>query len=395
MPKFDKIGADVRFRKICQILAKSYQIDFFAIDYYVSDLRNNENLPYYKDELEKIGLNVLTGLNNLIYILATRKYKSVWFEFYFVANTYLDLCRKWQPHACLIVDSVDIHFLRLERKALLTDNEADKAFASEVKTQELASYAKADLVIAITEADANCLKEAIPNIHLKIIPNIHVIPEKTSKNKIEKRLIFVGAYNHDPNVDGVIYFAREIWPLVKNKLPDIKWSIVGSNPTPEITRLASQDIEVTGYVESTHPFLEKSMISIAPLRYGAGMKGKIGEAMAFGIPVVSTSIGAEGMNLEHGKNILIADSPEDFSEAIFNLFSDQELCNRLANEGISYVHENLSEEAVTIKLDEAFSELPTRNNNFKIRAATMIEKLYVIAHHNLDKHILWRFRSNF
>jgi len=393
MPKFDKIGADVRFRAICQLLARAYQVDFFAIDYFDSDLRTSENLDSYKAELENIGLKVHSGTNHLQYLLATKRYQVIWLEFYFVAKDYLELCRRWQTAAILVVDSVDVHYLRLERKAQLTKGENDLTHASEVKKLELDTYGKADVVIAITEEDAVFLKMDIPHLNTEIIPNIHAIPVNPAyPPDVEKRLIFVGAYKHEPNADGVLYFAKEIWPILQARVPGIKFSIVGSDPSLDICQLASQDIEVTGYVKSTLPYLLKSMVSIAPLRYGAGMKGKVGEAMAAGIPVVSTSIGVEGMNLVNEKNILIADTPQDFADAVFRLLNDPELRNQIKNNGINFIRENLSEEAVAIKLNEVFSRLPKSQKIHNHQRASSVNRFLVIARHLLDKYLLWRFR---
>lgn len=393
MPKFDKIGADVRFRAICQLLARTHQVDFFAIDYFDPDLRTSENLEYYKAELENIGLTVHIGTNNLLYLLATKRYKAIFLEFYFIAKDYVELCRRWQSSAVLIVDSVDVHYLRLERKASLTNDDKDKAHALEVKKLELDTYGKADVVIAITEEDAEHLKAAIPNLFLEVIPNIHTIPVSLAlPPDFEKRLIFIGAYKHDPNADGVLYFANEIWPILQARVPDIKLSIVGSNPTPDICQLASEDIEVTGYVKSTLPYLAKSMVSIAPLRYGAGMKGKVGEAMAAGIPVVSTSIGVEGMNLVNGKNILIADTPQDFANAVIRLISDAALRDQIRYEGINFIRENLSEEVVAKKLNDVLSRLPRPTKILDHKSVSDVNRLWVIAHHFLDKHVLWKFR---
>lgn len=393
MPKFDKIGADVRFRAICQLLTRTYQVDFFAIDYFDPDLRNSENLDKYKAELEDIGLKVHIGMNNLRYLLAIKRYQVIWFEFYFVAKDYLELCRRWQTSATLVVDSVDVHYLRLERKALLTKDENDLTHASEVKKLELDTYGKADVVIAITEEDAEYLKVAIPNLGTEVIPNIHIIPVSPAyPPDLEKRLIFVGAYKHDPNVDGVLYFAKKIWPILQTRVPDIKLSIVGSDPPPDICRLASEDIEVTGYVKSTLPYLIKSMVSIAPLRYGAGMKGKVGEAMAAGIPVVSTSIGVEGMSLVNGKNILIADTPQDFADAVFRLLTDPGLRDQIRNDGINFIRENLSEEAVAKKLTDVFSRLPKSRKVRDHKPASSVNRFWVIGRHFLDKHVLWRLR---
>src|SRR4029077_18967392 len=113
-------------------------------------------------------------------------------------------------------------------------------------------------------------------------------------------------------------------------LPDTKLWVVGNAPPPEIVALGSANVVVTGYVRHLGPYLESALVSVAPLRFGSGMKGKIGEAMAWGIPVVTTTIGAEGMGLQDGGEALIADTPEDFARRIFELHQNPELWESVA-----------------------------------------------------------------
>src|SRR5262249_38799860 len=139
-------------------------------------------------------------------------------------------------------------------------------------------------------------------------------------------LLFVGGFQHAPNADAVLWFVREVRPRLLRIVPDIEVVLVGSSPPPEIRAFVeSIGVRLTGYVPDTAPYLDRAWVSIAPLRYGAGMKGKVGEAMAAGLPVVTTSIGAEGMELEDGVTALVADTPEAFAEAVRRLCTDDAL----------------------------------------------------------------------
>lgn len=156
--------------------------------------------------------------------------------------------------------------------------------------------------------------------------------------------MFLGGFNHPPNVDSVVYFAEEIFPLITSKLPDICLYIVGSNPPREVLSLQSSNIKVTGLVPELTPYFESSRVFVAPLRYGAGVKGKIVQSMAHGLPVVTTSIGAEGMGLIDGENALIADTPQEFAAQVIRLYNDEELWYRLSANSIKHVEKNYSYE---------------------------------------------------
>jgi hypothetical protein len=151
-----------------------------------------------------------------------------------------------------------------------------------------------------------------------------------------KDIVFVGGYQHSPNIDAVQYFVTEIMPLLRQQLPGVRFYAVGSKVPAEIQVLASEDVIITGFVEDLTPLLDKMRISVAPLRYGAGIKGKIGTAMAVGLPVVATPLAAEGMSLTNGENILVADGAKAIADAIVKLYQDEALWNRISQNGLEF-----------------------------------------------------------
>ena len=165
-------------------------------------------------------------------------------------------------------------------------------------------------------------------------------------------LLFVGGFSHTPNVDAILYFRREIFPLVLQRLPQMRLWVVGNAPPPEIVALASENVIVTGYALYLVPYLEAALVSVAPLRFGSGMKGKIGEAMAWGIPVVTTTIGAEGMGLQDGVDALIADTPEGFALRIIQLHQNPELWNSVVQKARKRVEREWSPDAVDRSLTQ-------------------------------------------
>jgi len=167
-------------------------------------------------------------------------------------------------------------------------------------------------------------------------------------------LVFLGSMDWRPNIDGVRWFAADILPLIRRRLPECSLAVVGRLPTPEIRRLADADarIQVTGTVPDVRPYLWESAVSIVPLRVGGGTRLKIYEAMAARVPVVSTSVGAEGLDVRDGENIALADSPEAFAERCLILLSDAEARRKQAQAAWEIVAACYSWEVVARKFEQ-------------------------------------------
>jgi glycosyltransferase involved in cell wall biosynthesis len=159
-------------------------------------------------------------------------------------------------------------------------------------------------------------------------------------------LVFVGGFRHAPNVDGGLWFAQEVFPLVRAQLPDVVFHCIGSDPTPAVQALAKQDgILVHGHVPDLAPAMDGMRIAVAPLRFGAGVKGKINLSMAHAQPVVATSCAVEGMHLQDGVDVLVADEAESFADAVVRLYRDQSLWELLSHHGKENVELHFSMEA--------------------------------------------------
>ena len=272
-------------------------------------------------------LNALEVFNN--------NYDIVYLSFYWVAALFIKNIRKRLPESIIYVDSHDIHFLRTKREAELYKDIKHLRIAEQTRIEEIAVYNRADAVMTVTELDRQALLMELPNKPVFLMPNVHdVVPTEKGFDQ-RKDLLFVGGFNHTPNVDAMIYFCNDIFPKVKEKIPEIKLWIVGSNPSDEVKALANESVIVTGWVKDTKPYLDQSRISIAPLRYGAGMKGKVGEAMSHGLPVITTSVGSEGMGIVNGEHAVVVDDNYDWVEQITNLYYNEELWKKLSQNGQS------------------------------------------------------------
>jgi len=260
----------------------------------------------------------------------------------------------------MVVDSVDVHFVRESREARYAKRRWVAGLKSAMtKRRELKVYEQADLILAVTDSDREQILRNLPHARVVVIPNIHevrdVVPgfEERRRNSV----LFVGGFAHRPNVDAVLFFCHEILPLVRNALPDVQVTIVGDRPPKDILDLRGSAVVVTGWVPEILPYLDSHCVGIAPLRFGAGMKGKVGEALAAGLPVVTTSVGAEGMDLEDGRTAIIADSPEGFAKGVVRLCSDPTLHHRLSEEGRTHSRERWGVRLIEDQLAEALESL--------------------------------------
>lgn len=173
-----------------------------------------------------------------------------------------------------------------------------------------------------------------PNVH--IIPNGVEFPKKLILSKAKSNsIVFSGVMNYLPNEDACIYFIKHIFSLVKSKVPNLKFKIVGRNPSKKILKYNSSDIDVVGEVENIQAELSKSLIYVCPLRFGAGFKNKILEASSAGLPIVCTEISVNGINLKNSEHLLISNNDQDFANNIINLYYDKNLRNRLANNSLN------------------------------------------------------------
>ena len=232
-----------------------------------------------------------------------------------VAEQFIPLVRCYAPGANVIYDMVDFHALRMRREADLKSDQALGETRNAWRIVEFANALTADVTIAVSELERRAILEIDQNLMVEIIPTLFELPSN-ARLDIDRRsgLLFVGGFLHSPNAAAVLWFAHNVWPLIVDQRPDMAFRIVGANPPAEVVALRDQaGIEVLGYVPDLTDLFSSSRMSVVPLTFGAGVKGKLGQSMAYGLPVVATSIGAEGMPLEHGQHLLIADEPQDFA----------------------------------------------------------------------------------
>ncbi|MDP1643934.1 MAG: glycosyltransferase family 4 protein [Thiobacillus sp.] len=385
VPHPDQSSGELRFCTLLSLLARDHEVSFYSNDQQSIPERDHD---LASGNLRKLGIRVERG--TFEHLLRRAGFDIVIFEFYHVAERFLDAVRTWQPGARVIVDSVDVHFHRLRSKARLTGLPSDHNHAETVRDHEMSVYDKADLVLTVSEEDSHILRKEGLQSDIDVIPNIHDMHPLISHQWSDRlELIFIGSYKWAPNVDAMAYFCQEVLPLVRKRIPSLRLRIVGNAPTEEVKALASEEVDVVGFVPETTTYLLSSDISIAPLRFGGGIKGKIGEAMAHGLPVVTTTIGAEGFGFEVGKDVLVEDTPQAFADAIEALWQDRDLYEHVRKNGWNYINDRYSVQAVDRLITPLFERLSAR----RTKRLSPIRRLKNLAPHYLEKYVCWRFRG--
>ncbi|HEV7490214.1 MAG TPA: glycosyltransferase [Rhodanobacteraceae bacterium] len=264
---------------------------------------------------------------------------------HYVAASFVGLARLYAPRAKLIFDTVDLHYLREQRGAAVEGKTELTRHAAATRAQELKLIRECDVTLVVSSAEQELLAADAPGARVEVLSNVHEVFGCRAAFESRRDLVFVGGFQHPPNVDAVTWFVREVFPRVRVALADCKFHVIGSKVPPSILALASEHVIVHGYVEDIAPYMDSCRVSVAPLRYGAGVKGKVNMAMSYGLPVVATPIGIEGMHVEAGDDVLVAGDPEGFSEAVIRVYRDEALWNRLSARGLDNVRRHFSFDA--------------------------------------------------
>jgi glycosyltransferase involved in cell wall biosynthesis len=331
LPAFDRNSGWCRLHIMLRILSKRYRLVFLStVDQADADTER------YRRELQDLGIRVCSGPFDSSSHLLDKVVGGIVFEFFQTAEAHLSRVRLRRPDLPVAVDSVDLHFLRELRAAQYAAHpDLARRHAAQTRRRELQVYQKADMVITVSDDDRTALIREAPGARVRVVPNIHpvraTVPFFAARRP--NSLLFVGGFLHQPNVDAVVFFCRDILPLVRERLPDVSLTVVGHQPPKEILDLQQPGVVLAGWVPDVLPYLDSHCVAIAPLRFGAGMKGKIGEALAAGLPVVTTTVGAEGMGLQSGKTMMLADSPSAFADVVVRLCTNAALHGRLSAAG--------------------------------------------------------------
>ncbi len=347
-PEPDKDSGSVRMVNLMRLLvADGWKVSFLP--------ENRQFLPRYTTELQQLGVEALY----LPWIADVPGWfaehgpdlDAVILSRHYVASAFLPLVEAYAPRALKIFDTVDLHYLREERAAGVDGGDPELArLAAETKRAELALVRACDVTFVVSDFEQALLAAEVPEARVEVLSNVHEVAGRGRGFAERRDLWFVGGFQHPPNVDAMRWFVGEVWPRIAAELPDARFHVVGSKMPESIRALAGNRVEVHGHVEDLSPFLDGCRLSVAPLRYGAGVKGKVNQAMAHGQPVVATPMAVEGMHLVDGEEVLVAESPAAFAEAVVRLYRDEGLWERLSQAGLANVARHFSFDAARAAL---------------------------------------------
>ena len=253
---------------------------------------------------------------------------------HYIAIGLVDLLRECHPKTKVWFDTIDLHYLRLRRQYELDRKSATRDLAEHAYQEESQVIAKSHLTIVVSEVEVATLADEMPSAQVALISNVHDVGETKTPFEGRQGILFVGGFQHPPNIDAVEYYGNEIWPLVRAARPEAETVIIGSRMPDSLKKWGEQQgLTMLGFVEDLTPHYEQCRLAIAPLRYGAGVKGKVNQALSFGLPVVGSPAAVEGMGLVHGEHVLSASSPRAFADAILAVYDDAELWQSLSDNG--------------------------------------------------------------
>lgn len=352
-PRFDRDSGSFRLFQILSILRRQgHRVTFFS--------RDSGGQVRHRRALEELGICTYVGRHeHEARVGRTRtvhaRVKELLHEtpvdvailYHFrTARRLTPLIRQHSPLTRVVTDSVDLHYLRQEREARVLGDRERLREARRTRRKEVAAYRKSDLVVAITEDEAAVLRRTVPEVPVIVIPNVHPVATRPPCFEDRCGLLFVGYFGHPPNADAIGHLVEEVMPLVWDEMPDVRLSVVGGGLDGRIERLACERVAFLGFVDELSPILDGARVLVAPLRFGAGAKGKIGQALSAGLPVVTTDVGTEGLGLVEGEHVLTAPGPEEFAKQVVRLYSDRSLWSSLSRRGQEHVERRFSPGAV-------------------------------------------------
>jgi len=353
-PEPDQDSGSLRLRYLLGCFRSlGFGVTFFA--------DNRGHAGRYTLDLQQAGVEVIYNpwLESLHDFFGERgaDFDFVMISRHYVAANYISLLERYCPNAKFIFDTVDLHYLREERLAELENSLPLRRVAAQTRRSELAVIKAADATLVVSPVEKTVLERAAPEAKVHVITNVHEVLGSQRPWSERKDIFFVGGYQHPPNVDAAIWFVHSIWPLVREQLPEIQFHLIGSKANEQVSSLNGNGVQFHGFVKSLEPWLDGCRLAIAPLRYGAGVKGKVNMSMSRGQPVVATPAAVEGLYSKPGEDILVAENEQEFAAQIVRLYQDEQLWNQISTAGLENVRKYFSVETAQLSLKSLLKSL--------------------------------------
>lgn len=310
--------------------------------------RNVAWMDRHVTALQRVGVEVLYApyvSNYLDYIEKNAAdFDVIYITRHWVAEEIIDLVRKTAPKTKIVLNLADLHFLRelREAKAGAPGYTEEGAFA--LREKELAVARKVDLILSYSDVECAVVHSHIGS-HPPVMRAPWVLDHRGARTRVfdeTEGLLFLGNFAHPPNAEAVKFLARQVMPGLAQRIPDVRLSVVGARVTPEVAALAGPNIDVVGFVDNLDEAFARARIFVAPLLAGAGIKGKVLEAMSQGSAMVLSSIAAEGTALSHGRSALVVDQPEQWVESLAQLYLDEAKWRSLTEGALEVAHSEYS-----------------------------------------------------
>ena len=353
VPTCDTDAGSVRMFEILRHLStQDAQVVFFPA--------NGGQPPAETEALQQMGVTVLAHWDQQARFLreAGSRISFALLSRPQIAVRYLEDVRRYAPAAIVAYDTVDLHFVRIDRQAASaaaagreTEAIALRRVAQASRELELSLARSCDVTLVVSDVEQDVLGRFLPDRDVRVLSLIREISPVAQPLDGRGTVLFVGSFDHPPNQDAAQWLATEIMPRVRREVPDALLQIVGSHPKPHILQLARPGVEVHGDVPDLAPYFRQARVLAAPLRFGAGVKGKIVESIAHGVPVVTTTIGVEGIPLEANRDVLVADSCDELAKRIVRLLRDDVLWRGMSTAAKNSVRPHFSRERACDVLD--------------------------------------------
>jgi len=339
LPEFDRESGSRRINDMIGYLqADGWHVSFVA--------ENGRGAERYIRLLQQRGVATFCGLEkDFDLLLANMRFDVAVFAFWHLAEKCLPKVRQHSPETRVVIDSVDLHFVRKARQVFLPNGDSatgllDAEYASEL-LRELNTYASADGVLTVSQKETDLINDLLGDRKTTFtVVDSEELDSSPVPFERRRGILFIGNFRHPPNAQAAEYLCRDVVPRIDPRVLEAHPILVVGNGLDNKIRgygANLRNVKMVGWVPSVVPYLEQSRLSVIPLLYGAGTKRKLIQALMVGTPSVSTSVGAEGLHLKHGEQLLVADDPQSFADAIGRLANDAKLWKSLAKRGRTHV----------------------------------------------------------
>ena len=355
VPMWDRDSGSLRMKGMIEALVELGCQVIFLPD-------NSMPVQPYTRELQRIGAEVLYGVDvgvelavigpSLDLVILSRPQPTA---------RWLDAVRQYAPSARVLYDTVDLHWLREARRAATHSGGAPGEMvlsrqAAGMRELELALIRAADATIVVSQSERAQVEADVPDALVHVVPNVHELRVQVRPPEEREGVLFIGGFEHPPNLEAALSLVQEVMPLVWRECGEVPVTIVGPSAPPQIEALGSSLVDIKGWVHDLDPLLDSASALVAPLSYGAGLKGKVTQALAAGLPVVTTPVGAEGLDAIDGEQLLIGETPSELAERVVRVLRDAELWQRLSRSGQQLVAERCSPAVMAKRLCELLRE---------------------------------------